>query len=269
MVCSENKIIALHRKRVVVIDNANFTVDRTIECHSTTISCARVDGNVIVTGSWDRTLSVIDLPTGEITASIKAHTANIKDVALTPEFIISCSNDRHIKFFDRRSHSLVHDLQLAISGRSCGICALALNTQINRFAIGLRSGLMVLCDFSMALHSKLLELKHSEKGRTVNSKEIPNSLRMSEEFNHAPIVLEAANDLSAYSSIEALVQKLQMDEHKLLSLHKSYCRIWDVRNGRMCYESKAPPLHSYVDALFDDTRLFLGSHKSLSIVSFV
>jgi WD40 repeat protein len=240
IVCSENKIIALHAKSFSVITNGDFTTERKVECHSNKISCARVDGNVVVTGSWDRTLKIIDLHTGDIIGSIQAHTANIKDLVLTPELIISCSNDRHIKFFDRRSYSLVHDLQPEILGRSIGTCALALNTQVNKLAIALRQGQIVLCDYSLARHFKNLQMASYLPGT------------------------EALT-----STAENFVRRLQMDEHKVLGLQSAREGVWDMQRGNLCFESKPPLFRSYVDALFDDTRLFTATGNAVSVVSFL
>jgi WD40 repeat protein len=267
IVCSENTTIALHRKSFSVISNDNFTKQRMVDCHLRRLSCVRLDGNIIVTGSWDRTIKIIDLHTGDTIGSIKAHTAKIKDLVLTPELIISCSNDRHIKFFDRRSYSLVHDLQPQIGGRSVGTCALALNTEVNKLAIGLRDARVVLCDFSLARHSKHLQTKPVLSSTTSRSNSLRKSNENKKQAQSAPVVLQTPNMHSP--SLGAYVRKLQIDEHKVLSLQSKVCRIWDVNSGQLCYKVQKAARSTYVDALFDDTRLITASASSLSVVSFI
>jgi hypothetical protein len=60
------------------------------------------DGRHVVSGSWDRTLRVWDLATGETKTTLQGHTDSISAVAVTPDgrYVVSGSKDRTLRIWD-------------------------------------------------------------------------------------------------------------------------------------------------------------------------
>jgi small GTP-binding protein len=61
-----------------------------------------LDGKTIVSGSFDRTIKIWDLESGQSRATFQSHLADLNDLAITPDgrIAISVSDDKTIKFWD-------------------------------------------------------------------------------------------------------------------------------------------------------------------------
>jgi WD40 repeat protein len=98
---------------------------RTLQGHAKEIGAVTItpDGNHIISASWDNTLKVWEVSTGQEVRTLKGHTSDVNAVAITPDgkHVVSGSHDRTIKVWEIASGREVHTLQ----GHSEGISAVA------------------------------------------------------------------------------------------------------------------------------------------------
>lgn len=71
------------------------------------------DGKWAVSGSWDKTVKIWDLETGQYRATLEGHTAQVRSVAITPDGkrILSGSEDKSIRVWDAESGREVAKLE--------------------------------------------------------------------------------------------------------------------------------------------------------------
>ena len=65
--------------------------------HTDTVRCLQVDGIILISGSYDNTLKIWDLKTGECTNTLRGHTDSVLCLQFDNEKIISGSADRTIR----------------------------------------------------------------------------------------------------------------------------------------------------------------------------
>jgi len=60
------------------------------------------DGRKLIVGNWKGSIQVFDLPSGELSATLKGHSSVVCGLTLSPDgkTLASCSHDRTIKFWD-------------------------------------------------------------------------------------------------------------------------------------------------------------------------
>ncbi|KAJ3128957.1 hypothetical protein HK098_003054 [Nowakowskiella sp. JEL0407] len=99
-----------------------------LEGHSATVYSVAVssDGRFIATGSWDTTLKIWSMQSGEKLKTLRGHTDNVNSVAFTTDgrYIVSGSSDKTIKIWVTESGE---DLR-TLSGHTNNVNAVAVST---------------------------------------------------------------------------------------------------------------------------------------------
>ncbi len=69
------------------------------------------DGQILASGSDDRTIKLWNLPTGQLLQTLKQHSGNVNSVSFTPDgnILISGSGDRTIKVWRLQRKSQLAD----------------------------------------------------------------------------------------------------------------------------------------------------------------
>jgi len=87
---------------------------RTISGHKDTVRAVAIttDGQMMVSGSYDRTIRLWELPSGKLLRTLSAHTNRVTDIALSSDgkLLASSSYDRTIKLWELPSGELLHSL---------------------------------------------------------------------------------------------------------------------------------------------------------------
>jgi WD40 repeat protein len=67
------------------------------------------DGRHVVSGSYDKTLRVWDLATGQTKMTLRGHTSDVEAVAVTPDgrHVVSVSNDETLRVWDLTARLVV------------------------------------------------------------------------------------------------------------------------------------------------------------------
>lgn len=91
--------------------------------HFGDVNAVAIKGDLIVTGSEDKTLKVWNRDTGEPPKTLIGHTAAITAVEITDKYIISSSQDSTIKFWNRATG----ELQNTLKGHTAAVDAIALS----------------------------------------------------------------------------------------------------------------------------------------------
>ncbi|MEK7396124.1 MAG: hypothetical protein AAB116_04210, partial [Candidatus Poribacteria bacterium] len=77
---------------------------RTLEGHSSSVESVAItsDGRKVVSASWDSTLKVWDIETGDEIRTLKGHSSRVLSVAITPDGrkVVSASSDNTLKVWD-------------------------------------------------------------------------------------------------------------------------------------------------------------------------
>lgn len=79
------------------LDWSRVTCKMTFLGHTDTVRCLQVDGVILISGSYDNTLKIWDLKTGECTNTLRGHTDSVLCLQFDTEKIISGSADRTIR----------------------------------------------------------------------------------------------------------------------------------------------------------------------------
>src|SRR5690242_3504174 len=81
------------------------------------------DGRFAVSASWDKTLKVWDLATGQTLCTLEGHTSGVCGVAVTSDgrFAISASNDKTLKVWNLRTGQSVATLETYTPLNCCAI----------------------------------------------------------------------------------------------------------------------------------------------------
>jgi WD40 repeat protein len=86
--------------RLKIWDVASGTVLTTLFGHAETISCIIIQGERVISGSWDKTLRVWDIATGTCLKILSGHTENVSCVAISGTQIVSGSWDTTLRVWD-------------------------------------------------------------------------------------------------------------------------------------------------------------------------
>jgi len=89
---------------------SDYTITSTIPVHETGILCAHVVGNVIATGSYDRTVRLSELTTGATLLTLRGHKKAVRCVQISNNLTISGSNDNSIRVWNNRTGACIKEL---------------------------------------------------------------------------------------------------------------------------------------------------------------
>ncbi|KAK2808703.1 hypothetical protein FQN49_008685, partial [Arthroderma sp. PD_2] len=112
----------VYRERFMVERNWKHGRYRTtiLEGHNDSVMCLQIHDNYLATGSYDATVKLWDLNSGELIRTFEGHTAGIRALQFDGHKIISGSLDRTIKIWNWQTGKCV----LTFSGHNDGIIGL-------------------------------------------------------------------------------------------------------------------------------------------------
>ena len=88
----ENEMIS---DEIKTLENRTF-----IRGHTNAINSVAVKNNKIVSGSWDKTIKIWDLNSGECLKTLRGHECCVLSIAIKNDKIVSGSDDKTIKIWD-------------------------------------------------------------------------------------------------------------------------------------------------------------------------
>lgn len=83
---------------------------RHLDVHDGGITCAHMEQNIIATGSYDRSVRLLDLDTMQPVNTLWGHKKAARCVQVVGSVVISGSNDHTIRLWNGRSGELIHEL---------------------------------------------------------------------------------------------------------------------------------------------------------------
>lgn len=89
---------------------------KSFQGHTNGVMCLQFDDNFLATGSYDNTIKIWDMESGEEVQTLKGHTAGIRCLQLNGERLISGSLDRSIKVWNWRTGELIRTLLGPLGG---------------------------------------------------------------------------------------------------------------------------------------------------------
>ena len=96
------------------------------------------DGQTFVSGSWDNTIKIWNLHTGELIRTLIGHSSSVQSVAITPDgqTLVSGSNDKTIKVWNPHTGELIKTLV----GHSDSVKSVAISPDGQTIVSGGRDG---------------------------------------------------------------------------------------------------------------------------------
>ncbi|KAI8923832.1 quinon protein alcohol dehydrogenase-like superfamily [Entophlyctis helioformis] len=79
--------------------------------HTRGLACVQFDGNIVISGSNDRSIRVWDAHTGESRLTLLAHTDLVRTLCFDTQHLVSGSYDQSIKVWDMKRGELMLDLK--------------------------------------------------------------------------------------------------------------------------------------------------------------
>jgi hypothetical protein len=100
-----------------------------LQGHTSAVRSVALQGNTVVSGSWDETVRVWDLQTGKQLQLLQGHT-DVLSVALQGNTVVSGSDDKTVRVWDLQTGKQLHLLQ----GHTHSVTSVALqgNTVVSR-----------------------------------------------------------------------------------------------------------------------------------------
>ena len=99
---------------------------RIFKGHTNGVMCLQFDDNILATGSYDCTIKIWDIHTGEELRTLSGHTSGVRALQFDDKTLISGSLDRTLKVWNWRTGQYIRDL----SGQSLGIIGLHFDASI-------------------------------------------------------------------------------------------------------------------------------------------
>lgn len=88
----------------------DYSIVSLIPAHETGITCAHVNGNVVATGSFDKTVRLTDVPTATTLLTLRGHKKAPRCVKIVNDLIISGSNDHTLRIWNGRTGACIKEL---------------------------------------------------------------------------------------------------------------------------------------------------------------
>jgi WD40 repeat protein len=87
----------------------DYNISSSILVHETGITCAHAVGNVMATGSYDRSVRLTELTTGTTLLTLRGHKKAVRCVKVSNNLIISGSNDNTIRVWNGRTGACIKE----------------------------------------------------------------------------------------------------------------------------------------------------------------
>ncbi|HLO48441.1 MAG TPA: serine/threonine protein kinase [Kamptonema sp.] len=117
----------LRQQEALKIKTHNWHCDRTLPGHSSFVNSIAISPNglILASGSWDRTIKLWNLETGELTTTLTGHSDRVNSVVISPDgqLLVSGSSDETIRLWNLRSGELLSTLP----GHSIGVNSVAIS----------------------------------------------------------------------------------------------------------------------------------------------
>lgn len=81
-----------------------------LDVHDGGITCAHMEQNIIATGSYDRSVRLLDLESLQPVGTLLGHKKAVQCVQIVGSVVISGSNDNTIRLWNGRTCELIHEL---------------------------------------------------------------------------------------------------------------------------------------------------------------
>ncbi|PHH68539.1 hypothetical protein CDD80_7440 [Ophiocordyceps camponoti-rufipedis] len=89
---------------------------RTFKGHENGVTCLQFDDNVLATGSYDATIKIWDLETGEVLRTLRGHASTVRTLQFDESKLISGSFDKTIKIWNWQTGECLSTLQCHSDG---------------------------------------------------------------------------------------------------------------------------------------------------------
>ena len=83
---------------------------RTFKGHSNGVTCLQFDHNILATGSYDTTIKIWNIETGEVLQTLRGHTATVRTLQFDESKLISGSFDKTIKIWNWQTGECLNTL---------------------------------------------------------------------------------------------------------------------------------------------------------------
>lgn len=114
----ERRFKDVYRQRFKV--GANWKTGRcsikTFKGHSNGVTCLQFDDNILATGSYDATIRIWDIETGEVMTTLRGHASGIRTLQFDDTKLISGSFDKTIKIWNWQTGECLSTLQCHTEG---------------------------------------------------------------------------------------------------------------------------------------------------------
>ncbi|KAG9257166.1 WD40-repeat-containing domain protein [Emericellopsis atlantica] len=89
---------------------------KTFRGHENGVTCLQFDGNILATGSYDATIKIWNIATGEVLQTLRGHTQTVRALQFDEGKLISGSFDKTIKIWNWHTGELLSTLQCHTDG---------------------------------------------------------------------------------------------------------------------------------------------------------
>lgn len=88
----------------------DYSIVSLLPIHETGVTCAHVHGNVVATGSYDRTVRLTDLASATTLLTMRGHKKAPRCVKIANDLIFSGGNDNTLRIWNGRTGACIKEL---------------------------------------------------------------------------------------------------------------------------------------------------------------